>query len=113
MSKPFRRSVVRVALGVALVLAVPLVAMQFSDSVVWTAADFVAAGALLAIIGGAIELAVRRSGNVPIAIGVGILGVAAMLFGQADDAPGLVLLGIALVATAFALAVRPAQRSRL
>jgi hypothetical protein len=105
-------SVIRVALGVALVLCVPLVAMQFSDGVVWTASDFVAAGALLAIIGSGIELAVRRGGNVPMAIGIGIVGIAAMLFGQADDAPGLVLLGIALVATALALAVRTAQRRR-
>jgi hypothetical protein len=35
----------------------------------------------------------------------------AVVFGQAGDAPGLVLLGIALVASAFALGVRTGQHS--
>ena len=38
------RSAVRVALGVALVLSLPLVAMLFTDDVVWSLADFVLAG---------------------------------------------------------------------
>jgi hypothetical protein len=32
--------------------------------------------------------------------------------GEADDAPGLVLLGILLIVGAFALGVRTAQRSK-
>ena len=51
------RSAVRVALGVAFVLSLPLVAMQLTDEVVWTAQDFVAAGILLTMIGVAAELA--------------------------------------------------------
>ena len=46
-SKSLYRSAVRVALGVALILSLPLVAMQFTDEVVWSLADFVLAGALL------------------------------------------------------------------
>jgi hypothetical protein len=38
--------------------------------------------------------------------------VAAAVFGEADDAPGLVLLGILLIASACALGARTAQRSR-
>jgi hypothetical protein len=91
-NKPLYRSAVRVALGVAIILSLPLIAMQFSEEVVWSLADFVAAGALLATIGAAIELAVRRAGNLAIAIGIAVLGIAAGLVGQADDAPGLVLL---------------------
>jgi hypothetical protein len=34
------------------------------------------------------------------------------MFGEADDAPGLVLLGILLIVSACALGVRTAQRSR-
>jgi hypothetical protein len=83
--------------------------MQFSEEVVWSLADFVAAGALLATIGAAIELAVRRAGNLAIAIGIAVLGIAAGLVGQADDAPGLVLLGIALIASACVLGVRRAR----
>src|SRR4026209_2923435 len=41
------RPVGRVAAGVALVLSLPLVAMAFSDEVVWSLADFVVAGVLL------------------------------------------------------------------
>ena len=106
-ARPSRaRPVVRVALGVALILSLPLVAMQFSDEVVWTLADFVVAGVLLATIGVAIELAVKRAGNLALAFVIGTLGIAACLFGQADDAPGLVLLGLVLIATAFALGAR-------
>jgi hypothetical protein len=69
-SKPLHRSAVRVAVGVAIVLSLPLAAMQLTDEVVWSPADFVAAGALLATIGVALELAVRKAGNLPTAIGI-------------------------------------------
>ena len=105
------RSAVRVALGVALVLSLPLVAMLFTDEVVWSLADFVLAGVLLATIGVALELAVRKAGNLAAAIGIAALGVLAAAVGEADDAPGLVLLGILLVGSATALGVRSAQRS--
>jgi hypothetical protein len=109
-TKAFRRSAVRVALGVALILSLPLVAMQFTDEVVWSLADFVLAGALLAVIGVALELAARRTGNIAAAVAIGALGVTAGLLGEADDAPGLVLLGFLLIASACALGVRAAQR---
>jgi hypothetical protein len=111
-SKPLYRSAVRVALGVALILSLPLVAMLFTDEVVWSLADFVAAGVLLAIVGVALELAVRKAGNLAVALGIAVVGVAAAVIGEADDAPGLVLLGILLVVSALALGVRTAQRSR-
>jgi hypothetical protein len=95
---------------VALILALPLVAMQITDEVVWSLADFVAAGVLLATIGVALELAVRRAGNLAAALGIAALGVAAAVLGEADDAPGLVLLGILLIVSACALGVRTAQR---
>ena len=82
--------------------------MQFSNEVVWSRADFVLAGALLATIGVALELAV---GNLALAIGIAALGVAAGIVGQADDAPVLVLLGILLVASASALGVRTVRAS--
>lgn len=103
--------VMRVVLGTAAILAVPLVAMQFTDQVDWSAADFVLAGLLLAVIGVAIETAVKRAGSIPLAAGIAALGVAAGAFGMADDAPGLVLLGIALVAGACALGARVARRA--
>jgi hypothetical protein len=111
-SKMLYRSAVRVALGVALILSLPLVAMQMTDEVVWSLADFVLVGVLLTTIGVALELAVRKAGNLAIALGIAALGIAAALLGEADDAPGLVLLGILLIASACAVGVRTAQRSR-
>ena len=112
ISKTVYRSALRVALGVALILSLPFVAMLITDDVVWSLADFVAAGVLLTVIGVVLELALRRAGNLPTAFGIAALGVAAALFGEADDAPGLVLLGILLIVSACALGVRTAQHTR-
>jgi hypothetical protein len=111
-ARALRRSAARVALGVAIILSLPLVGMLVSDGVVWTPVDFAAAGILLTVIGVAFELALRRSGGRATAIGVAVLGVAAALLGEADDAPGLVLLGILLFVSAVAIAVRVAQHTR-
>jgi hypothetical protein len=46
-----------------------------------------------------------------IALAVAALGVVAVMHGESDDAPGLVLVGILLIVGAFAYGVRTAQRS--
>jgi hypothetical protein len=109
-SKALARSAARVALGVAFILTLPLVAMLFTDDVVWSLADFAVVGVLLTTIGVALELAVRKAGNLAAALGIAAIGVAAAVFGKADDAPGLVLIGILLIVSAGALGVRTAQR---
>jgi hypothetical protein len=111
MSKNISRSAVRVAFGVAIVLSLPLIAMQFTSEVVWSLGDFVVVGVLVATIGIAIELAVKKAGNLVIAIGIAVLGITAGFWGQADDAPGLVLLGLVLIASACALGVRTVRAS--
>lgn len=45
------------------------------------------------------------------ALSVAAIGVVAIMYGEADDAPGLMLLGILLIVGAFALGVRTAQRA--
>jgi len=45
-------------------------------------------------------------------LGVVAIGVAAIVYGEADDAPGLVLLGILFIVGALAFGLRPALRSR-
>ena len=45
------------------------------------------------------------------ALAVVAVGVTAAMHGEADDAPGLALLGIFLIVGALAVAVRTAQRS--
>jgi hypothetical protein len=116
MSKAVYRSAVRVAVGVAFILSVPFVASLVADDVVWSLWDFVAAGVFLAAIGIVIELALKRVGNLALAIAIAVVGVLAGVAGEADDAPGLVLLGIVLVVSACALGVRsrtrPPQHSR-
>lgn len=49
--------------GAALLLLLPLVAMQFTDEVDWTASDFIIMGVMLLGAGGAFELALRTSGQ--------------------------------------------------
>lgn len=46
-----RRPAVSIAVAVALLLMVPLVAMQFSEGVVWSLFDFLTAGVLLFSVG--------------------------------------------------------------
>jgi hypothetical protein len=110
VSKAVYRSAVRVAIGVALILSLPLVAALVADDFAWTLEDFVAAGVFLAAIGVVIELAVKRVGNLALAIGIAAVGILAAAFGEADDAPGLVLLGIVLIVSACALGVRTRAR---
>lgn len=50
--------------------------------------------------------------NVPILAVGGALGVAAIAFGEADDAPGLVLFGLLIVGGALAFGLAPVLRSR-
>jgi hypothetical protein len=40
------------------------------------------------------------------------LGVAGIVFGEADDSPGLQLIGVVLIVGAVALGIRTTQRSR-
>jgi hypothetical protein len=111
MSKSVHRSAVRVALVTACILLVPLVAMQITDEVDWGLADFVAAGALLAGTGVLLELSARKPGNLALRAVATAVGVAAIVAGEADDAPGLVLFGLLLIVGTVALALRTAQRS--
>ena len=58
-------------------LALPAVAMQFTDEVAWTAGDFLVFGAMLAIAGLLIELVVRIARTV----GWRIAGIALVALG--------------------------------
>lgn len=79
--RPIRhRPAARLAVVTALLLLVPLVAMQFTDEVVWTAADFVVAGVLLFGAGRVYQLMARHAGNVAYRLAVGVaVGTALML----------------------------------
>ena len=93
------------------ILLVPLVAMQFTDEVDWGVFDFVFAGALLGGTGVLLELAARKPRNIAYRAAAAAVGVAAIVLGEADDAPGLVLFGGLLIAGTVALTVRTALRT--
>ena len=111
MSNPTTRSAVRVGLVTGAVLLVPFVWMQFSDDVHWGVFDFVLAGVLLAGSGLLLETAVRKPGSIAFRVAAAAVGVAAIVLGEADDAPGLVLFGLLLILGTVALTVRTALRS--
>jgi hypothetical protein len=111
MSSPAYRSAVRVVSATAFIVLLPLVAMQFTDEVDWGLADFVLATALVGGTGLLLELAARKPGLSAYGAAATAIGVAAIVLGEANDAPGLVLFGGLLIVGTVALAFRTAQRS--
>lgn len=84
------RSAVRVACAAALILLLPLLAMQVTDEVVWSPADFAGAGALLVGAGLMFELAARRAGNIAYRSAVGVALAAALLLVWLVGAVGVI-----------------------
>jgi hypothetical protein len=82
-------SIVRIVLPAALILLVPLLAMQFTDEVNWDLTDFAVVGALLIGTGLMYELASRKVGNIKYRAAVGVALVAALLLVWAELAVGI------------------------
>jgi hypothetical protein len=76
--------------GAVTLLAIPFVAMRFTSEVNWSASDFIFAGALFAIIGGAFELAIRASSNRAYRAGAAVALLGALLTIWANLAVGIV-----------------------
>jgi hypothetical protein len=91
-----------------LLLLAPLVAMQFTEDVVWTAVDFATFGAMLATACGAFELALRASSNWFYRIAVAVAEGAAFLLvwvnlavgflGDEGNRANMMFLGVIAVA---------------
>jgi hypothetical protein len=91
-----------------LLLLLPLVAMQFTNEVNWTASDFVFAAILFGTVGAVLELAVRITRNSAYRAGVGLAAAAAFLIvwasgavgmiGNEDDAYNLLFIAVIVVA---------------
>lgn len=71
-------------------LLLPLVAMQFTHEVAWTAFDFAVFGTMLAVACGIFELAVRLSGSFAYRAGVGVAVVAGFLLVWVNLAVGMI-----------------------
>lgn len=74
----------------ALLLLVPLIAMQWTDEVKWTGGDFLFAGGMFAIVGGAFELAVRASDRLDYRAGAGLALIAGLLLVWVNGAVGII-----------------------
>lgn len=113
---PAYRSTIRLVLATTLLLSVPLVAMQFSDDVAWTASDFVFAGTVLIGTGLLYQVAARRAGDLGYRMAAAVgLGSALMLvwaigavgvIGEDGDAADLMYGGVLAVGVIGALAAR-------
>ena len=87
-----RRSRWRIAAwaAAALLLLLPLVAMQFTKEVVWDVADFAVAGALLFGAGLTYELVARTMANIAYRAGGGVAVAAALILVWVNLAVGLI-----------------------
>ena len=78
------------AVVVALILLIPLVAMQFTSEVNWTLSDFVFAGVLLFGTGLTYELVARKAGGIAYRAAVGVALAAAFLLVWINGAVGII-----------------------
>lgn len=90
MTTTLPQSIGRVALGTALLLLIPLVAMQFSREVNWTGFDFLVASGLLFGAGLAFTLLARLGNSAPYRLGMAVAVGAGLLLVWANLAVGLV-----------------------
>ena len=84
------KSVAAVAIATALLLLVPLLAMQFTDEVKWTALDFIVAGAMLFAAGLAFVLLTQRSKRIAYRLAAAIAVGAALMLVWGNLAVGLI-----------------------
>lgn len=79
----------RIVLGTAAILLLPLVAMQFTHEVQWTALDFAVAALLLLGAGSTLHLLLRKlPGTRQRLLGAGLLGLA-FVYAWAELAVGI------------------------
>jgi hypothetical protein len=84
------RGIVRVALGTALLLLIPFVAMRFTEEVNWSLHDFVFMGVLLLAAGLGYELVARRAQRIAQRAAVGIVVATTFLLVWVNAAVGII-----------------------
>lgn len=104
------------AVAVALILLLPLLAMQVTDEVAWDLADFAAAGALLFGASLTYELVARKMGSIAYRAAVGIAVATALLLvwmnlavgiiGNEDNDANVMYIGVLAVGLIGALIAR-------
>ena len=84
------KKIIRIAFVTALLLLVPLVAMQITNEVAWGPLDFAVAGALLFGSGLTYELVARKAGHTAYRAAVGIAVATALILVWVNLAVGLI-----------------------
>jgi MFS family permease len=102
--------------GAAALLITPLVAMQFTSEVNWTAGDFMFAGFMFAAVGIVMELTVRASRSIAYRAGVGFalasaffliwVNLAVGIIGDEDNPANLMFFGVVLIGIIGSIAAR-------
>ncbi len=100
----------------ALILLLPLLAMQITDEVVWDLTDFTVAGALLFGTGLTYELVARKMGSIAYRVAVGValatafilvwVNLAVGLIGSEDELANLMYIGVLAVGIIGAIIAR-------
>lgn len=83
------KRLIGIVITVALLLLIPLIAMQFTDEVSWTLFDFIVAGALLLATGLMCELVIRKVSNNKHRMVICLAMLAALLLVWAELAVGI------------------------
>ncbi len=112
----FYQSIAGLALATGLLLMIPLIAMQFTDEVVWTFSDFIFAGTLLFGIGLTYKLITRKSGEIAYRVAIGFAlftgffliwtNLAVGIIGTEDNPVNLLYFGVIFVGVIGALMAR-------
>ena len=84
------KAAIRLAIATGIILLLPLIAMQYTDEVVWDLADFVVAGVLLFGTGLAYELMARKGGTVAYRAAGGVALATVFLLVWVNGAVGII-----------------------
>ncbi|MEP0811363.1 hypothetical protein NC996_19140 [Trichocoleus sp. ST-U2] len=84
------KNIICLAFGTAFILLMPLIAMLFTNQVVWDLTDFIVAGTLIFGTGLAYELVARKGGTMAYRVAVGIALAAAFLLVWMNLAVGII-----------------------
>ena len=110
--------------AIAIILSIPLIAMQFTTEVKWTLGDFMVMGVLLSSVGFIYELTARLTGNIAYRGGVALalitsfilvwINLAVGIIGNEDNPLNMLYFGVILVGLAGAVLAqfRPKGMSR-
>lgn len=110
------QSITGPAIGTGFLLLIPLIAMQFTNEVVWTLSDFIFAGTLLFGTGLTYKLSTQKSGNIIYRIATGFalftglfliwVNMAVGIIGTEDNPINLLYFGVIFVGIVGALMAR-------